>query len=62
MDNAFNSQSGQLAAEIANQRAMVTDQIGGATGESSVPEPSAIGLPAIGVAGLLGRRNWRWRG
>jgi hypothetical protein len=59
MDNAFNSQTGQLSAEIADQHAAVTDQIAGTTGASSVPEPSAIGLLAIGAAGLLGRRNRR---
>jgi autotransporter-associated beta strand protein len=51
IDNAFNTQGASLASVIASP----TDQIG--NGTSSVPEPTSLGLLAIGAVGLLGRRR-----
>ena len=45
----FRDVIGQMHTEIANQRAAVTDQITGTTTTSSMLEPSAFGLLAIGV-------------
>ena len=55
IDNAFNSQGAQIAAEIATP----TAQIAGGAVSSSVPEPTTLGLLGIGALGLLGRRNRR---
>jgi autotransporter-associated beta strand protein len=54
IDNAYNTQGASLAAEIGGSVASVTAQVAGG---SSVPEPTTLGLLAIGAAGLLGRRR-----
>jgi autotransporter-associated beta strand protein len=52
IDNAFNTQSAQIAAEVASP----TSQIAGAS-TSAVPEPASLGIVALGAIGLLGRRR-----
>jgi autotransporter-associated beta strand protein len=53
IDNAFNSQGGQIAAQIAAE----TAQIAPGAGSSAVPEPAALGMVGMTIAGLLGRRR-----
>jgi autotransporter-associated beta strand protein len=53
IDNAFNLQGAQISAQIASPSA----QIGGTS--AAVPEPTTLGLLAIGTLGLLGRRTSR---
>jgi len=55
IDNAFNSQGTQIAAEIATP----TAQIAGSGATSAVPEPTTLGLLGIGAISLLGRRRRR---
>jgi autotransporter-associated beta strand protein len=50
MDNAFNSQTAVFSASIAAQLA-------GSAGGSAVPEPASLGIVAMSLAGLLGRRR-----
>jgi hypothetical protein len=58
IDNAFNSQGAQIADLLAGASAIATDQIaGGGSGTPSVPEPTTLGLLAMGACGLLGRRR-----
>ena len=63
MDNAFNQQSGGVAAPASVfALAAGSDPVASAaavvSGASTVPEPTTLGLLAIGVAGgLLGRRR-----
>jgi autotransporter-associated beta strand protein len=52
IDNAFNTQGVQLSAEIATPTAQRAS-----SAESSVPEPAALSLLAVGGIGLLGRRT-----
>jgi autotransporter-associated beta strand protein len=59
IDNAYNTQGASLAASIAGASAIATAQI--ATGDSSVPEPSTIGVIGLGLTGLLSRRASRRR-
>jgi hypothetical protein len=47
IDNAFNSQGAVLTASIAAQ----------VSGTSAVPEPASLGLLAVTIGGLLGRRR-----
>ncbi len=62
IDNAFVMQSGtsnlSVSAGPAEMIASNTDQIAGSSA-SSVPEPGALSLLAIGAAGLLRRRRRR---
>jgi hypothetical protein len=53
IDNAFNSQGTQFSAEIASP----TAQVAGSPESSPVPEPTALGLLAVGATALLGRRR-----
>ena len=50
IDNAFNTQGASLAGQVATATAQIA-------GTSAVPEPTSLGLLAIGAAGLLGRRR-----
>ncbi len=63
IDNAFNTQGASLAGLDAAPSEMVainTSQIdGGSSGGTAVPEPTSLGLLAIGAVGLLGRRRRR---
>jgi len=56
IDNAFNNQGAVIAAQFATPSAELS---GGASGSSSVPEPTTLGLLGIGAVGLLGRRRHR---
>jgi autotransporter-associated beta strand protein len=60
IDNAYNTQGANLAAEVASPTAQIA---GGASagGASAVPEPTTLGLLALGAMGLLGRRANRKR-
>ena len=57
IDNAFNTQGTQISAELASPLAEPTAEIAGGGSASAVPEPTSLGLLAIGAAGLLGRRR-----
>jgi hypothetical protein len=57
IDNAYNTQGASLADQIASPSAEPTAQIGSPTGVSAVPEPTSLGLLALGAVGLLGRRR-----
>ncbi len=59
MDNAFNQQGLSLGVNPAAQLATSTALVAG--GSAVVPEPTTLGLLAIGGAALLGRRR-RWTG
>jgi hypothetical protein len=54
IDNAFNTQGAQLAAEIASPTAQLAGGVA-----SAVPEPASLGLIGFAAMGLLGRRNRR---
>jgi hypothetical protein len=54
MDNAFNLQGTTLASAVATPTAQVA---GSSSGPASVPEPTTLGLIAMGSASLLGRRR-----
>jgi hypothetical protein len=49
IDNAFNTQGARLAEQLASPTAQF--------GTSAVPEPTTLGILALGAAGLLGRRR-----
>ena len=60
IDNAFNTQGPSLAGAPSEMMAINTSQIdGGSSGSSAVPEPTSLGLLAIGAMGLLGHRRRR---
>ncbi len=54
IDNAFNTQAAPINAGIVTPLAFIADQI---AGTSAVPEPTTLGLVALGAAALLGRRR-----
>jgi autotransporter-associated beta strand protein len=54
IDNAFNTQGARLTSQIA----VITSQIAGTAGASSVPEPAGIFMSGLALA-LLGRRRKR---
>ena len=54
IDNAFNSQGTTLGSNPLAQLATSTSQIAGAP---AVPEPTSLGLLAVGAGALLGRRR-----
>jgi autotransporter-associated beta strand protein len=56
IDNAFNTQGAQLQTQFATATAQIA---GGSGASSAVPEPTSLGLLALGSLGLLGRRNRR---
>ncbi len=53
IDNAFNTQGANIAAQFANPDSLIA----GVGVTSSVPEPAALGLIGVGMAGLLRRRR-----
>jgi autotransporter-associated beta strand protein len=53
IDNAFNTQGASLSVQIA----AATAQVASTTTASAVPEPAALGILGVGVAGLLARRR-----
>jgi hypothetical protein len=52
IDNAFNTQGAQLSAEVS-----ATAEIAGSGATSAVPEPATLGICAVGMLALLGRRR-----
>jgi fibronectin-binding autotransporter adhesin len=57
IDNAFNMQGSSLGSNPAAQLATATAQITGSS--SAVPEPASMGVVAVAVTTLLGRRRRR---
>ncbi len=56
IDNSYNTQGALMANELASPNAVATAQIAGLAGISAVPEPTTLGLVAMGTLCLLGRR------